>query len=266
MNFSELYSSALHHELGTDDSTRLFTDARRKRAVNRGLMEFCELTGCAMRQSTITCSNGVAEYNLLSTVNIVNGDFLRFAGQKPEFYKISSGSSASTTWTVLERREIPWLNQYEEGWRLSTGATPQSYYERADGGRRLLGLNPPPQIGSSQTGRVLLPYLAKPSSMTADTNVPFTFADTNGSTTREDLEPYHQALVHYAAYELEKLRRDMDASKSQLELFLSYVERYKRHQEPSGGMQIRQTRNYFAETRNRRHGDDDVLPAYPWRQ
>ena len=259
MQFSEMFSSALDHELGTDDSTRLFTSGRRKRAINRGVQEFCDLTGCALRQSTISCSNGVGEYNLLSTVNIVNGDFARFAGQQPEFYRVSShgGSSASTTYYPLERRDIPWLNQYSHGWRDSTGADPESYYDRPDGGRRLLGLNPPPRIGSSETGKVIFPYLAKPSSMTADTNVPFSFADTNGSTTREDLEPYHMAAVHYGAHELEKLRRDYEASKVQLEQFLSYVARYKTQQEPTGGMQVRMGRNYFSEVRSKRRGDDD---------
>ena len=257
MQFSELYSSALDHALGTDDSTRLFTTGRRKRAINRGLQEFCDLTGCALRQSTISCSNGVGEYNLLSTVNIVNGDFSRYAGQQPEFYRVSSGSTNSTSFHVLERREIPWLNQYQAGWRGSTGGDPESYYDRPDGGRRLLGLSPPPRLGSSETGKVIFPYLARPSSMTADTNVPFSFADTNGSTTREDLEPYHMALVHYGAHELEKLRRDYEASKVQLEQFLGYVARYQQQREPTGGMQVRQARNYFSEQRARRHGDDD---------
>lgn len=267
MLFAELYSSALTHELGTDDSTRLFTDNRRKRAINRGVQEFCDLTGCALRQSTITCSNGVGEYNLNSTVNIVNGDFSRYAPQQPEYHLISSGSSASTSFSVLQRREIPWLNQYNPGWRGSTGSTPEHYYDRPDGGRRFFGLEPPPRVGSSEVGKVIFPYLAKPSSMTADTNVPFTFSDTNGSTTREDLEPYHQAAVHYAAYELEKLRRDYEASKMQLELFLGYVQRFKNQQEPQGGMQVRLARNYFNEMRSRRSAEDDEIGGvpYPWR-
>jgi hypothetical protein len=263
MLFSELYSSALDHELGTDDSTRLFTTGRRKRAINRGLQEFCNLTGCAKRQSTITCSNGVAEYNLNSTSALSNGDFARYAPQRPEYYKVSSGSSASTTFQVLERREIPWLNDYAQGWRTSTGGTPESYYDRPDGGQRFFGLQPPPQIGSSESGRVILPYLARPSSMTADTNVPFSFADTNGSTTREDLEPYHQALVHFAAAELEKLRRDYEAVQYQTQQFLGYVARFTQQQEPMGGMQIRQARSYFAEVKRRRTGDDDDISGIP---
>lgn len=258
MNFSHLYSSALDQELGSAETSTLFTTDRRKGAINRGLFEFCDLTGCAVRQSTITCSNGVGEYNLNSTVILTNGDYLRPAPQMPEYHLISSGSSASTQFQagdLLLRREIPWLNQYSPSWRSSTGATPEAHYYRADGGRYFVGLTPPPRIGSSQVGKIVFPYLAKPSSMTETTNVPFTFSDTNGSTTREDLEPYHAALVHYAAHQLEKLRRDFEASDRQLQMFLGFVERYKRNSEPVGGMQIRQARNYFSEVRRRR-GDE----------
>ena len=256
--FSHLYSSALHQELGTDDSTQLFTDARRKNAINNGALTFADLTECAVRQTTVTCSNGVAEYNLLSTVNVPGGDFLRVASQGPEYQLMSSGgaSSRSTQFIAgpdLPPREIWWLNQYEPGWRSSTGGSPHAYYERMDGGQRLLGLVPPPRIPSSQVGVTLLPYVAKPSTMTADTSIPFTF----GSTTRDDLEPYHQALAHYAASELEKLRLDTDASARQLTFFLSYVERFLRTMRPHGPKTIGSARQYFGESR-RRFGAEQV--------
>lgn len=264
MNFSHLFSSALDQELGTDDSTRLFLTARRQRAINQAQLHWCDLTECAIRQSTVTCSNGTAEYNLLSTVNVPNGDFLRLAKQGIEFHLLSSGSSQSTQFIagdLLPRREIQWLNQYELGWRGSTGGTPGAYYERFDGGQRLLGLVPPPRIGSSESGKILLPYVAKPSSMTADTSVPFTF----GSTTRDDLEPYQQALVHYAASELEKLRLNTEGSQRQLQHFLGYVARFMNSLRPKGGQQIRMARNYFGEVRIRRGGGTQDWTPYPWR-
>ena len=265
MVFSELYSSALDHELGSDDSTRLFTTGRRQRAINRGLQEFADLTECCLRQSTITCSNGVGEYNLLSTVILANGDYLRLSAQMPEFHLVSSGSSASTTITAgadFPRRDIPWLNDYTPGWKTSTGATPQFHYLRADGGRLLFGMSPPPRIGSSEVGRVVLPYLAKPSSMASDTDIPFTF----GSTVRSDLEPYHVALVHFAAGELEKLRRDHEASQFHFQQFLGYVQRYVLAQRPPGGQTVRLGRSYFAEVTDRRGRDDWTRSTpYPWR-
>ena len=44
--FSSLYSARLDRELGTDDSTVLFTTARRKAAINEGQAEFADLTEC----------------------------------------------------------------------------------------------------------------------------------------------------------------------------------------------------------------------------
>lgn len=265
MNFSHLYSSALDQELGTDDSTRLFLTARRQRAINTAQLHFCDLTECATRESTFSCSNGTGEYNLISTVNVAAGDYLRLSKQGPEYYLVTSGgaSSNSTRFVagnlLFPRREIQWLNEYDPGWRLSTGADPSAYYERMDGGRRLFGLVPPPRIASSETGRVILPYVAKPSSMTNDTSVPFTF----GSTTRDDLEPYHQALVHYAASELEKLRLNQPAVQSQLQLFMGYIERFIRSLQPKGGQMVRFGRNYFAEVRARGREDEKMI-QYPW--
>lgn len=182
----------------------------------------------------------------------------------PEFHLLSSGSTKSTSFSagneVFPRREIPWLNQYHDGWRGSTGGTPEGFYFRADGGQMFLGLTPPPRITSSQTGKVIFPYIAKPSSMSSDTDVPFTL----GSTYRTDLEPYHQASVHYAAYQLEKLRRDMEASQAQLQQFLGFVERYKRNTEPMGPQQVRLGRNYFQDARRRsgRELDPSIIRSF----
>lgn len=265
MQFSHLYSSALDQELGTDDSTRLFLTARRQRAINTGQLHFCDLTECAIKQSTVTCSNGTGEYNLLSTVNVPSGDYLRLAKQGIEYWLVTSGGASSNSTRfiagdLLPRREIQWLNQYDLGWRQSTGADPTAYYERFDGGQRFLGLTPPPRIQSSETGKVILPYVAKPSSMTIDTSVPFTF----GSTTRDDLEPYHQAIVHYAASELEKLRLNTQGSQAQLQLFLGYVQRFFQSMKPKGGQQVRLGRNYFSEVQRRRGGGDERPIPYPW--
>lgn len=254
MIFSHLYSSALDRELGSDDSTRLFTTGRRKDAINQGALQFCLLTGCSLRQSTFSCSHAVGEYNLLSTVNIPSGDFLQFAGQQPEFRLQSSGSTAQITYAAgddFPRRDLNWLNVNVPGWRLSTAGTPFAWYDRPDGGRHLIGLVPPPEIGSSETAFVMLPYLAAPSSMTSDTDVPFTF----NSTVRTDLEPFHQGIVHYAASELEKLRKEWPAVQVQQQLFQSFVVRYQQLKQPKGPRQMRSARNYFNEVRSRRGTD-----------
>lgn len=262
--FSHLYSSGLDRELGTDDSTRLFTTARRRSAINEAMLAFGDLTECALRQSTVTCSNGIAAYNLLSTVNVTAGDYLRLSKQGPEYHL--SDSNDNVTYiageSMFPRREIPWLNEHEPGWRSTNVGTPTSYHERMDGGQRFFELVPPPDIGSSETGTVLLPYLAKPNTLTSDTDVPFTF----GSTVRTDLEPYHHALPHYGAYVLEKLRLDEEASQRQLQQFLGYVTRYTQLMEPKGPRTVRVARTYFGEVRRERGRDDwTEYTPYPWR-
>lgn len=264
--FGDLYSSALHQELGTDDSTQLFTDARRKKAINAGVLAFADLTECYTRESTVTCSNGVGEYNLNSSVNIAGEDFSRLSGkQRPEFRLVSSGAAtaASTRYTAgenFERRDVQWLDQYEPGWRDSTGDTPAFYYERMDGGRRVIGLYPPPRIGSSESGFLRIPYVAQPPGLTVDTVVPFTSTDGN---VRGDIVPYHQAFAHYGASELEKLRKDWQASATQMQIFLGYVSRFMQSLKPKGGTTIKHARSYFTESRR---GSAMVSgeKAWPW--
>jgi len=76
LNFSQLYTDRLDEELGADDSTRLFTTARRKFGINEGIRQFADLTECFTKESSVSCSNGVGEYDVLSTVNTPAGDFI----------------------------------------------------------------------------------------------------------------------------------------------------------------------------------------------
>lgn len=258
-----MWSSALTQELGDADSTRLFTDARRQQAVNNGVLMFTDLTECALRQSTITSSHGVREYDLLSTVNVPGGDFLKLSKQLPEYQFTDSGGNVTyVTGEDFPRRDINYLNTYQQGWRDSTGGTPSAYYLRPDGGSLFFGMDTPPQIVSTagESAKVLLPYVARPATMSNSTDVPFTF----GTGVRTDLEPYHQGPVHYAAYELEKLRVNDQAAQTQWQLFLSYVERFLKTMRPKGGQQVRFARNYWAETRAKRWITSDAAIADPW--
>ena len=91
--------------------------------------------------------------------------------------------------------------------------------------------------------------IAYPNVSTASTHVPFT--DTSGNT-RWDLRPYHQGLVHYAAHQLEKLRKDTQASDRQFQKFLSYITRYLQSMRKKGGTALTYARSYF------RRSQDDV--------
>jgi hypothetical protein len=262
--WSSLVGERLSIELGTDDSTTLYTDARRQAALLEAEREFARLSDCLVVQSTITCSNGVAEYNLLSTVNITNANFSHVSGQQPEYRLISSVStqSGSTHWTagsLFPRTDIERLNREDPGWRDSTGASaPASWYLRRDAGRLYLGLTPPPTIKSSEAGAVVFPYIAQPTQTTistGSTGEPFTFG--GASSVRLDLRPYHQGLVHYGAYKLFKLRRDTVASQEQLQTFLAYVSSYLQDTRSRGGQRISLAKTYFRDASKHRDRPTD---------
>jgi hypothetical protein len=245
--FSSLYAARLDEELGTDDNSVLFTTARRKSAINKGMTEFAELTECLVRQSTVILTGGTAEYDLNSTTVIASGDFVRLAKQQVEFRYVDASSNLTIlTGDDLPRRDIDWLNRYTPGWQTSTVAssvmqTPTSYYERMDGGSRYLGFAPVPSTGSSASMTAIVPYIARPVLMTSDTNEPFQV----GAVVRTDLRDYQQALVHFAAHQLEKLRRDDAASDRQLQKFLGYVTRFFQNTRIKGGLSLTMARNYF---------------------
>ena len=253
--FSSLYTGRLDRELGTDDSTQLFTTARRKSAINEAQAEFADLTDCLQRQSTVTIAGGTAEYNLNSSA-VLDG-FVRLSKEQVQFrYTDAAGDVTVLAGDDLPRRDVEWLNRYEPGWQYSTFASslqqmPAFHYIRQDGGNVYLGFYPTPSTGSSASAEAVVPYLAAPTPMTSDTSEPFTV----NSSVRSDLRIYHQALVHYAAHQLEKLRRDDQASDRQLQRFLSYVVRFKQDMRRKGGAVLTFARDYF-NTRGRDRGTD----------
>jgi len=246
--FSTLYTARLDEELGTDDSTVLFTTARRKAAINRGVAEFADLAECFVKWSTIACTGTVGEYDLLQSSVLGATDFVRLAKEPIEFQYTDASSNVTVLagQDDLPHRSIKWLDDYEPGWRLSTVAStqmqlPMLTYERPDGGARYLGFWPTPSTGSSAAIVARVPYVAAPPVLTSDTSEPYSG--------RVDLRSFHQAAVHYAAHQLEKLRRDDQASDRQLQKFLGYVARYAQSIRKKGGNTVTQARSYF--TRNR---------------
>ena len=263
MNFSHAYSSALDIELGTSDSTQLFTTARRKNAINEAQLQWCDQTACVSRGVNITCSNGVSEYTVTSTSTLPDQDFLRLADLQPYFSLQSSISTVAPVVVAgedLPRRGWDWLDQNEPGWRTSTGGTPHAWTQRSGAGGVFVGLVPPPLIGSSQTGTFTVFYVPRADALVSDTATPLSFV----TAPHPEFEPYHQGLVHYAAYLLEKLRVNLEGANLQLQLFQTYVARYLRMSEPTGPRQVRTQRNYWNEVRGRRGSRDDSTP-YPWR-
>ncbi len=258
--FSSLYSDALTQELGTDDASVLFTTARRKHAVNEGQRQFADLTECAVKQSSITVSSGGREFNLLSSVLTGSSaaPFLRVSRQGPVYLvNDTSGNLQQVSGDLFPQRDVAWLDAAQPGWRSTNTGTPSAWYMRPDAGANYFGLNCPADVSTSETAQLLIPYVVNPSSMTSDTSIPFSFANV----ARTDLVPYHQALVHWAASDLEKLRKDVQASDRQLQKFLGYVQRYIAEMKPKGPRSLRTSRSYFREAR--RVGEVGS-PIAPW--
>lgn len=255
--FGALYQDALDVELGTNDSAVLFTTARRKHAINDGMRQFADLTECLVRASTVTVSTATQEYNLLSTTVLSGGDFARVASEGPRYEVYDSNGSLSQMLAGddFPQRAIPELDADASGWRSTTAGTPTGWYLRPSGGQLLFGLTCRPDLSSGETAQLVIPYVPQPSSLTASTETPFTV----GGATRTDLAPFHQALTHYAAHDLEKLRKDPQASATQLQKFLGYVQRYLQTMRPKGGRQVRMV-NYF--TRARR--TEETFGRAPW--
>lgn len=257
-DFSCLTGTLLDLELGSQDSTVLFTTARRQSAIKQGEAEFADLTECLTRESTITLTGGTAEYDLNSTIlNGSTSDFSRLSNRGLAY--AYTDASSNVTWVSgvdLVQRDLRWLDQYEAGWRASTGAyTPTIYYLKDEGGRMLLGFYPPPSTGSSASAKAVVPYIAQPSASTASTYLLFTV----GTSVRTDLIPYHQAAVHFGASVLEKLRKNYEQSDYQLKKFIGYVTRYLQAKAPKGPRSLTFTRSYLADRRA-----ENVPPNPTW--
>lgn len=263
--FSNLYSSRLDRELGTDDTTILFTTARRKAAINEAAIEFADLTDCLTRWVAIPIVNGQGEYDLNSTTVIPAGDFSDFDKNPIEYiYTDASSNVTLLSGDNLPRRDPRWLERYKPGWQTSTQASsvlqlPELYYVRVDGGQYNLGLTPWPSAGPSTTASAVigLPYVATPVTMVSSTDIPFTLS----TGIRQDLTSYHQGLVHYAASQLEKFRRDDQASDRQLQKFQGYIARYWQATRIKGGRQIMTARSYFTQKDRSWSGGG---PWWPW--
>lgn len=240
----------LDQELHTDDSTILFTSTRRSQAINDGVAEFADLTECIRRVSSVAVSCNTATYDCLDSTVFGSTDFSRFSGRGVEYhFTDSNGTLTQVSGTEFPRRDIEWLNRNDPGWRQSTSPTeiPDGYYVDEDDGQQLIGLHPPPDVGSSETATIVVPYVARPPALSNSTDVPFTI---NGRT-RTDLIPFHRGIVHYAAHLLEKLRGDDQASDRQYAQFLGYVQKYRAATRKKGPEYVTFAKSYLRDAQRR---------------
>jgi hypothetical protein len=243
MLFSTLYGSALDIELASADTTKLFTTAKRKLAVNNAQREFVKLTECLQRQGTIAIVSGTAEYDLEASLSAFT--WLAKQGVEIKILEADGITYRYISGDDLPIRTIEYLNRTMPGWRSSSAGTPMAQYQRDDGGAVYLGFVPAPSVGTSETWTITVPYIALPTDMSLDDDVPFTVS----ANPKASLWPWHQALVHYAASQLEKLRKELQRSDLQSKIFAGYVADYLQRQRPKGGQQVTYTREYRQEAR-----------------
>jgi hypothetical protein len=238
MIFSTLYGEQLTAELGTSDVAQRFTTARRKAALNEAQTEFIERTECVTKWVEIAVVDGTEEYDL--EANVTN--YIRIAKAGPSLKR----TDGTNTWYVegpkdFPQTDPPLLNRNSPSWRAFPDGTPNAWYLRRHLGLLYFGLTPGPEIPSAETWTLLIPCVVKAADMTADADVPFTVT---GGTAPTSLSIWHKALVHHAAFLLEKLRKDPQRMKVQAELFESYVQRYLKQDRPKGGQIVQMAHNY----------------------
>lgn len=246
--FSQLWGDDLTTELGTNDTSVLFTDARRKHAVNVGLRQFADLTECSVKRSSITVSSSAQEFNLNSSSVLAGSSrFTRIASEGPVYVTTDSGGYQTfMAGDDFPQRSVPYLDATEDGWRSTNTGTPTGWYLRDDGGAKYFGLDRPANVSTSESAELLIPFVQQISSLVNDTAIPFAVS----TNYRRDLDIYHQASVHYAAHLMEKLRRDDERADKQLQNFLGYVNRYNAQKGKKGAKGVRAARSYFRNARN----------------
>lgn len=259
-DFATLYGPRLNLWLNNSDSNVLFTTARRQQAINDAQAQFCDLTECLKRESTVTVSCNTVEYNLLSSAILTgSSNFARLAKQGPEYKRYSSAGTVMDWLTGDDflQRPIEWRNRQESGWRNSTTpTTPTGWYLRSNDGGLFFGLDQPPLVSSAQSAEIVVPFVQRPATLSNSTDVPFTV---NGAA-RTDLTIFHEALPHYAAYTLLPLTGDDAGAQTHLQRFLDYVARYLGQQTPRGGSYVQFGVNYLQRARGRRFGYRGSVP------
>lgn len=246
MTFADLYGEALHHELGSYDTTQLFTTVRRKAAINRAQKEFARLGKISLSKDiTIPVVSGTLLYNLdTASAN----RFVAF-GRPPLRLRQTVTATSARTATSMVLRSTAWMDEERDGWRDSAanGFPECIVYDPRDG-VNWLAFAPKPNIPASETWDLVVPIAANAADMVLDAEVPF-----DG---RPDIEPFHWALAHFACAILERLRKDPDAEKSQVTKFGAYVEDWnaKSTRPPGAHKRVLMQRDYIGEASRARGG------------
>jgi hypothetical protein len=246
MTFADLYGEAVNHELGSADVTQLFTTVRRKYAVNRAQKEFARLGKISIsKEVVIPVIAGTLLYNL-DTASASR--FVAF-GRAPLRLRVTTVANSAKTASTLVIRSTAYADEALPGWRDSASSgSPQAIVHDPRDGINYLAFFPKPAIPASETWELVVPIQANAADMVLDTEVPF-----DG---RPDLEPFHWGIAHYAAAQLERLRKDPDAEKNQIAKFGAYVEDWnaKSTRPPGAHKRVLMQRDYLGEVARARGG------------
>lgn len=237
MLFEQIYGEAISHELGSEDTVRLFTTTRRQNAVNRAQKEFARLTRLSLqRELTTAVTTGVTSYNLDT---LSSSRFVNFTKTQPRL-AVTTIATGAIAYTELAVRSVVWMDENAPGWRdTATEGVPDTLVHDGANGVNVGLLTPEPNVPATETWQLVVPYQANAADM-ADGQTPF-----DG---RPDLEPYHWALAHFAAAILERLRKDADAEKAQIAKFGAYVQDWNEQRGRKGAKRrVTQQRDYLGE-------------------
>lgn len=244
MTFLQMYGTKLSREIGSVDTTQLFTTTLRKEYVNEGQAKFNEQASCYVRRDEIALTDEDGEYD----IEVETTDYLWPATVGAS---IKRTVTATSSVSYIEGDDFQYiteeeLNQERPGWRAHTAGTPTHWGFRAETSALNLFLYPAPDIPATETWALLWPYVAQPSDMTDDTHEPY-----GNATPRITLRPYHDALLHYAAAQCEKLRKNWDGVERQMKMFAAFVAKYRADQAPKRGTSMRLRHSYVGMRRGR---------------
>jgi len=251
MTFDQLYGNELDRELGSADRTQLFTTVRRKAAINAAQQEWVTRTECLQRQISYTLIDDRQEYDLEAA-----SDFGWIAKQGVSIKIVSESTTRYIEGDDLTETSVERLNTDVPGWRAQSASTPMFRYLRRTGGSVNLGFHPRPSIAGSDVWTAIVQIVMVPTDMSADTDEPFTC---NLNPIRS-LRPWHRGLVHFAAYDLEKFRKDVARSAAQLQLWEGEVQKYLAIQKPKQGQRVRFVRDYRRPRRSAFRSDPRIWP------
>ena len=251
MTLDDLAGEALVIELGADDDSALFTLPQRMKAVNRAQAEFARETMCL----------GFAVLWPVTTwfydLDTIFGDRTGHLSPTVLWLRVRDSLGVERD-TRLEVRAPLWFDRHIPGWRLrqapiDSPGPPRvwSWLQQSAGsagGVIALWPPPPPTQPAGETWSLLVQCAVQPLDMTQGDHEPFrnVVTDTEAAAW---LRPYHWALAHKAAAELEYLRKDQVAVERQIAQYQGYVQQLvaaKRHR--GGRVIITGAREYFRRT------------------